>query len=102
MAGRIGTEVHQEDAVVFFFGQEVADPAVAVAAGTVVLLGIQVTVEERPCSHAFDGLAHVTVEHRYKLQQRLRRWGEFQTATGVRIWSAVKTEAPRDPLMYLK
>lgn len=63
MAGRIGTEVDQEDTVVFFFGQEVANSTVTVAAGAVILLSVQVTIKECSCSHAFDGLAHVTVEH---------------------------------------
>lgn len=63
MASRIGTEVDQEDPVVFFFGQEVADSTVTIAASTVVLLSIQVTINEGSGSHTFDGLAHVTVEH---------------------------------------
>lgn len=61
MASRIGPEVDQEDSVVFFFGQEVANSAVAVAAGTVVLLSVQITIKERSRSHTFDGLTHVTI-----------------------------------------
>lgn len=65
------SQVHQKHPVALLFLQEVANAAVAVAAGAVVLLGVVVRVVEGPRSHPLDVVAHVPVEDGDKLEKRL-------------------------------
>lgn len=86
------SQVYQKHPVALLLLQKVADAAVTVAAGAVVLLGVVVWVMEGPGSHPLDVVAHVPVKDRDKLEKRLGARREFQAAARVWVCSALEAK----------
>lgn len=60
-----------------------------------VLLGVVVWIMEGPGPDTLDVVPHVPVEHRHKLEERLRTGREFQAASCVWVGGALKAKPPR-------
>lgn len=91
------SEVHQKNPVALFFLQKVADAAVAVAAGAVVLLRVVVGVVEGPGPDPLDAVPHVSVEDGHKLEERVGAGRKLQAATRVRVRRALEPKPPGHP-----
>lgn len=96
------SQVHQKHPVALLLLQEVADAAVAVAAGAVVLLGVVVRVVEGPGTHPLDVVPHVPIEDGDKLEKRLRARWELQAAARVWVRRALEAKPPSNTKMDLQ
>lgn len=96
------SQVYQKHPVALFLLQEVADTAVTVTAGAVVLLGVVVWVVKGPGSHPLNVVAHVPVEDRDKLEKRLGAGRELQAAPCVWVRSALEAKPPSNTKVDLQ